>query len=377
MPGFELINKKDELREIQKIFNSGGVLFRQGFEGLRSKSYRVNEFENKFRKKFNTKFALAVSSGTAALRVALASLNIKKDDEVITQSFTFVATAEAIIECGAKPIFTEINQTLNMCPSDLKKKITKKTKAVIVVHMLGVPANLEEIKKICKRKKIFLIEDTAWGCGARYKNNFLGTHGDVGTFSFDFAKTITTGEGGMCVFKLKKHYLAAKAWHDHGHENNPKVPRWEDTRISSGFNFRMTELQGAVGVAQLKKIDYIISKQRENYFKIKKIILASSKTQEREIPKKSFISADAFVFFLENNNQAKLFRNLLLKEGISTKILPEACTWHFSKYWEHMKIKKSGLTNSEKILQRCVSLPIFIKSKNNFFKSLKKVIKKI
>ena len=376
MPGFELINKKDELREIQKIFNSGGVLFRQGFEGLRSKSYRVNEFENKFRKKFNTKFALAVSSGTAALRVALASLNIKKDDEVITQSFTFVATAEAIIECGAKPIFTEINQTLNMCPSDLKKKITKKTKAVIVVHMLGVPANLEEIKKICKRKKIFLIEDTAWGCGARYKNNFLGTHGDVGTFSFDFAKTITTGEGGMCVFKLKKHYLAAKAWHDHGHENNPKVPRWEDTRISSGFNFRMTELQGAVGVAQLKKIDYIISKQRENYFKIKKIILASSKTQEREIPKKSFISADAFVFFLENNNQAKLFRNLLLKEGISTKILPEACTWHFSKYWEHMKIKKSGLTNSEKILQRCVSLPIFIKSKNNFFKSLKKVIKK-
>ena len=366
MPGFELINKKDELREIKKIFNSGGVLFRQGFENRRNKSYKVNEFENKFKKKFNTKFALAVSSGTAALRVALASLNIKKNDEVITQSFTFVATAEAIIESGAKPIFTEINQTLNMCPSDLKKKITKKTKAVIVVHMLGVPANLEEIKKICKIKKIFLIEDTAWGCGAKYKNNFLGTNGDIGTFSFDFAKTITTGEGGMCVFKIKKHYLAAKAWHDHGHENNPKVPRWEDTRMSSGFNFRMTELQGAVGIAQLKKINYIISKQRENYFKIRKIILKSSKTKEREIPKKSFISADAFIFFLENNNQAKLFRKLLLKEGISTKILPEACTWHFSKYWEHMKIKSSGLENSEKILKKCVSLPIFVKAKITF-----------
>ena len=128
MPGFELINKKDELREIKKIFNSGGVLFRQGFENRRNKSYKVNEFENKFKKKFNTKFALAVSSGTAALRVALASLNIKKNDEVITQSFTFVATAEAIIESGAKPIFTEINQTLNMCPSDLKKKLQKKQK---------------------------------------------------------------------------------------------------------------------------------------------------------------------------------------------------------------------------------------------------------
>ena len=158
-----------------------------------------------------------------------------------------------------------------MCPNDLKKKITKKTRAVIVVHMLGVPANLSEIKEICRKKKIFLIEDTAWGCGAKYKKNFLGTHGDVGTFSFDFAKTITTGEGGMCVFKLKKHYLAAKAWHDHGHENNPKVPRWEDTRLSSGFNFRMTELQGAVGIAQLKKVNHIITKQRENYRKIKKL----------------------------------------------------------------------------------------------------------
>ena len=377
MPGFEVVSKKEELKEIKKIFNSGGVLFRQGFENLRNKSYKVKEFENKFNKKLKSKYALAVSSGTAALRVALASLNIKNNDEVITQSFTFVATAEAIIESGAKPVFTEINQTLNMCPIDLKKKITKKTKAVIVVHMLGVPANLDEIKKICKKNKIFLIEDTAWGCGAKFKNKFLGTHGDVGTFSFDFAKTITTGEGGMCVFKNKKHYFAARAWHDHGHENNPKVPRWEDTRLSSGFNFRMTELQGAVGIAQLKKINFIISKQRENYFKIKKIILKNSNTKERKIPKQSFISADAFVFLFKNNSQCKLFRNLLLKEGISTKILPEACTWHFSKYWEHMKINRAGLIDSEKILKRCVSLPIFIKSKKKFFKSLEKVIKKI
>ena len=114
MPGFEVVSKKEELKEIKKIFNSGGVLFRQGFENLRNKSYKVKEFENKFKKKLKSKYALAVSSGTAALRVALASLNIEKNDEVITQSFTFVATAEAIIESGAKPVFTEINQTLNM-----------------------------------------------------------------------------------------------------------------------------------------------------------------------------------------------------------------------------------------------------------------------
>lgn len=376
MPGFELVSK-DELKEIKKIFNSGGVLFRQGFETIRNKCFKVEEFEKKFAKKMNAKFSLAVSSGTAALRVALASIDLNKNDEVITQSFTFVATAEAIIESRAKPIFTEIDDTLNMCPKDLIKKITKKTKAVIVVHMLGVPANLKDIQKICKKKNILLIEDTAWGCGGKYENTYLGTYGDIGTFSFDFAKTITTGEGGMCIFNKKKYFNKAKAWHDHGHENNPNVPRWEDTRSEPGFNFRMTELQGAVGIAQLRKINFIISKQRENYNKIKKIILKNPKAKEREIPKRSYISADAFIFSLETNKQAKKFRYLLLQEGIGTKILPEAATWHFSKYWEHMKIKRNSLKKSEKILSKCVSLPIFIKSDKKFFKSLETVINKI
>ena len=114
-----------------------------------------------------------------------------------------MATVEAIIESGAKPICTEIDETLNMCPLDLMKKITKKTKAVILVHMLGSPGNVNKIKDICKKKKIILIEDTAWGIGGKYRNKFLGTIGEIGTFSFDFAKTITTGEGGMLVFKNK------------------------------------------------------------------------------------------------------------------------------------------------------------------------------
>ena len=203
-----------------------------------------------------SKHALAVTSCTAALRVALATLKLKKKDEVITQSFTFVATVEAIIESGATPICANINETLNMDPDDLIKKINKKTKAVIIVHMLGVPAQVDKIKTICKKYKITLIEDTAWGCGGKYKNRFLGTWGDIGAYSFDFAKTLTTGEGGMLIFKSKKKYELAKAWHDHGHENNPKFPRWEDTRKSSGFNFRMTEMQGAVGIAQLQKLNF-------------------------------------------------------------------------------------------------------------------------
>ena len=262
MPGNELIGK-EELENINFVFQNGAVLFRQGFEAKRSNCYMVDTFERDFALKFKSKYALGVTSGTAALRVALAAADIGKGDEVITQAFTFVATAEAVIESGAELVFTSIDKTLNMDPHDLVNKISLKTKAVIVVHMLGVPADVSVISKICREKGVLLIEDTAWGLGGKVGNKFLGTFGQISTFSFDYAKSITTGEGGMLLFSDPALYKKAKAWHDHGHENNPKLPRWRDSRSGPGFNFRMNELQGAVGIAQLKKLDFIISKQRE------------------------------------------------------------------------------------------------------------------
>jgi 8-amino-3,8-dideoxy-alpha-D-manno-octulosonate transaminase len=365
LPGFEFINKK-ELDEIKDIFKNGGVLFRHGFEKLRNNTYKVSQFEKNFTKKFSSNYSLAVTSGTAALRVALASLDLSKDDEIITQSFTFVATVEAIIESSAIPVCTEIDETLNMDPDDLIKKISKKTKAVIVVHMLGVPANLDKIKRICKKKKIFLIEDTAWGIGGKYKNNYLGTIGDMGTFSFDYAKSITTGEGGMVTFKNKKHYLKAKAWHDHGHENNPNVPRWEDTRSTSGFNYRMTELQGAVGIIQLKKLNRVINLQRKNAHLIWNKLKNFSDIKLRNFPKDSYVTYDSLVLVMKNSKLAKKFRYNLVKNGLNTKILPEAMTWHFAKFWTHMKklsiAHNNGLNKSfpksEKLLNKCVSIPI-------------------
>ena len=174
-----------------------------GFENKRKNIFKVVEFEKRFSKYLKTNYTLAVTSGTAALRVALATLNLKSKDEVIAPAFTFVATIEAIVEAGAQPVIAEIDNTLNLCAKDLLKKITKKTKAVIVVHMLGVPTDLDPIKKICRKNRIKLIEDTAWGLGGSYKNKKLGSHGEIGAFSFDFAKTITTGEGGMLCFKNK------------------------------------------------------------------------------------------------------------------------------------------------------------------------------
>lgn len=364
MPGFELIGT-EEFEEIQDIFNNGGILFRYGFDKLRNNCYKVKNFEDEFSRKFNSRYALAVTSGTAALRVALASIGIQPNDEVITQCFTFVATVEAIIESKAVPVCAEIDKTLNMDPDDLLNKITNKTKAVIVVHMLGSPAKINKIKEICDEMGIILIEDTAWGCGGKFNNKYLGTIGDIGTFSFDFAKTMTTGEGGMILTNNKDFYKKAAAWHDHGHENNPSVPRWEDTRTSSGFNFRMTELQGAVGLAQLKKLDFIVQKHRENRDKLVNLFSKFSKIEFREVPNGSFDTADALIFFVDSPSTAKRCRELLLQEGLTTKILPEAYTWHFAGTWMHMpelRIKHPNLEyefpKSREILLRSVSIPI-------------------
>jgi len=383
MPGFEVIGA-EEFEEVKDVFDRGGVLFRHGFDALRNECYKTREFEIAFAKAMEIEYALAVSSGTAALRVALAALGVGIGDEVITQSFTFVATVEAIIESRATPVCCDIDRTLNMSPESLLASITTKTKAVIVVHMLGTPARLEEISAICKEKGIYLIEDTAWGCGGNLNGQKLGTWGDVGTFSFDFAKTMTTGEGGMVVFKDKGIYAKAAAWHDHGHENNPLVPRWEDTRSSSGFNYRMMELQGAIGLAQLKKLPSVIQKQRQNRDLIWDAIKDLPGITPREIPKGSFDTADALVFFVSDSKDAMKCRIELLQDGLGTKILPEAYSWHFAATWTHMPelmerhegALSAAFAESHKILSAAVALPISVHIDNEMPGKIRKALMK-
>jgi 8-amino-3,8-dideoxy-alpha-D-manno-octulosonate transaminase len=382
MPGFEVVGE-EELNQIQSIFDAGGVLFRHGFDGLRGGVYKVRDFENAFAAEMQVDRALAVASGTAALRVALAALGIGSGDSVVLPAFTFVATAEAVIESGATPICCEVDETLNLCPDDLSRRIRPDTRAVIVVHMLGGPARLDRILEVCSQHGVELVEDTAWGCGGFFADRPLGTWGRIGTYSFDFAKTMTTGEGGMLVFQRESDYLAAAAWHDHGHENNPTVPRWEDTRRSSGFNFRMSELQAAVGLAQLAKLRGIIAGQTRNHDRIGAVIADIDGIVPRPCPTAGVGTCDAFVFSAVDAAAARRCRDGLLARGTGTKILPEAISWHFAGTWSHMPQLVSShdgdlarsFPRTSDLLARSVALPTTVRADDADYDAIREAIR--
>lgn len=371
MPGFELISSEEQ-EAVNKIFKDGGILFAHGFDSVR-KNFTVREFEGDLQEYLGSKHALAVSSGTAAIKIALKALGVKPGDEVITQAFNFIATIEAILDIGAIPVITNVNKTLNMDPIDCENRITNKTKVILPVHMLGVPAEMREIMNIATKHNLKVLEDNCESLGAKYEKKFLGTIGDAGAFSFDFGKVITTGEGGMVSSNDHRIDKYSREYHDHGHENNPDFPRWEDSRSSSGFNFRMNEMQGAVGLAQLRKLDYVVKRQRNNAHLIQKEI-SDLPIEMRSIPEESIETADALVFFVNNDQVAKDCRDALLDFGLGTKILPEAITWHFAGTWDHMpelinrspKALHNAFPKSITLLNRSVSLPISINMIDNF-----------
>ena len=375
MPGNELIGK-EELNEIKQIFTkSGGVLFAHAFDKRRKNIFRVRIFENLLSKHFKSNHVQCVSSGTAAIKIGLKALGVKSGDEVITQAFNFIATIEAILDIGAVPIITNIDDTLNMCPKDLKKKITKKTKAVVPVHMLGFAADMKEIKKICKIKKIPILEDNCESVGAKLDGQFLGTLGDVGVFSFDFGKNITTGEGGAILTNNKKYFQYSKEYHDHGHQLNPKFPRGLDTVSIFGFNYRMTEMQGAVGIAQIKKINYIMKENKKRYTSLEDLI--STRFEIRKCIHGSTPSYDTFLFKVENESHRKQIIKYLVNQGIGTKNVPDAIKWHFASYWKHA-LKKSeiaSINESSKKIKEYIAIPILLKTKIKTYYKIGKFIK--
>jgi 8-amino-3,8-dideoxy-alpha-D-manno-octulosonate transaminase len=339
MPGYEIIGEEEKKEILEVLANK--VVFRYGFDTERKGIYKVATFEKEFAKYCGVEHALAVSSGTAALRVALAAIGISPGDEVITQGFTFVATWETILDTGALPVFAELDETLCLDPADVAKKITPRTKAIIPVHMCGAQARIPELLKLADRHGILVIEDTAQSCGGRLQGQALGAFGKMGCFSFDSVKTVTAGEGGMVITKDKALYTKASEYHDHGHDHNPKVPRGLEKRNFIGVNFRMSELQGAVALAQLRKLDTVIlPAQRKNKARIKEALAKIDQITFREIPDPEGDTATFVTFFLPTAQKARTFNKAMADAGAGAIYWYENY-WHYYEQWEHLLGGKS------------------------------------
>ena len=223
---------------------------------ISSKGKYVTRFENKFKNIFKTKHNLTVTNGTNALHLILSTLGIGKNDEVIVPDYTFIGSINPILYNNATPKLVDIDENFGLDPKKTLDNLSKKVKAIILVHLFGVPANISAIKKIAKDNKVYLIEDCAEAIGTYVNNTHVGNFGDAAMFSFFGNKTITTGEGGMACFKNKKHAIRAKLLRDHG--MSEKKQYWHDV---VGYNYRMTNIQAAIGLAQLEKYKEIIKKK--------------------------------------------------------------------------------------------------------------------
>ncbi len=259
-PGFYWIGKEEE-EEVLNVIRSK-YLFRYGDEKDPNFKRKVLQLEEEVKTKFGAKYGLAVSSGTAALIVAMAAARIGPGDEVIVPGYTFIASISSIISCGAVPVLAEVDESLTLDPADVEKRITNKTKAILGVHMLGNPCNNDALMEIAKKHNLMYIEDTAQAFGGKYKGKYLGTMGILGTYSFNIFKTINAGDGGLILTDEEDLYKMGFAFHDQGH-----LPLRTGVEVGNrsviGQNFRMTELTAAFIIAQFRKLDTIVSKLHE------------------------------------------------------------------------------------------------------------------
>ena len=253
-----------EANLVKKIIQSNKVNYWSG------KTCKI--FEKKFSKFHRLKYAVSVMNGSIALEVGLRSIGIKKDDEVIVTSKSFVISASALLNLGAKPVFSDINyESGNIDPDHIKKIITKKTKAIVVVHLSGWPCEMDKILKLCKKFRVKVVEDCSQAHGAKFNNKYVGSFGDLSIWSFCNDKIMTTGgEGGMIATNNRQYFKKANSYKDHGKnfqkiQNNKKKIGFQYVHDDLGTNYRMTAMQAALGIYQLEKLDEWVLKRLSSY----------------------------------------------------------------------------------------------------------------
>lgn len=285
---------------------------------------KIEEFEKKLAKYVGTKYAIAFNSGTSALHSLLLAYGIKEGDEVIVPSFTFIATSNACLMVGATPVFAEIEkETCGLNPSDVEKKITQKTKAIIPVHYGGLPCKIKEIKKISDKYNLILIEDAAESLGAKIKLQKIGTFGHAAVLSFCGPKVITTGEGGAAITDSKEIYEKLKLIRSHGRAetDNYFISSEYMDYVQLGYNFRMSTMTAALGISQLAKIDKIIGMRRQNAEYLSGKLKNVDEIKLIHAPKGYFHVYQMFAIFVNGGSKLRdALKNHLNKKGIGARV---------------------------------------------------------
>jgi perosamine synthetase len=371
-----LINFKEK-NEVLKVLNSG----------IYSQGKKCKKFEEDFKKYTKAKFATSVNSCTSGMHLFYYSLGIGKGDEVIVPAQTHTATAHAVELTGAKPVFIDCNlEDGNIDIRKIEKKINKKTKAICVVHFLGFPVELDKLKNITRKHKIYLLEDCALSLGAKYKNIHTGLWGDAGVFSFYPTKQITSGEGGMIITNNKKIYEKVKIQKSLGVKQSfleRKIPGIYDT-IDVGFNYRMSEIHAAIGIEQLKKFPLFLKIRKKNFLYLRNEIKKLNDLKILYSSRKNSTNAYYCLNILLKNKTFKQRNNLILelkKNNIIVTVNYPQPVPRMEYYKKKYKYNKREFYNAETISDKSISLPLGPHLKKNDLRiildNLKKFLHKI
>jgi 8-amino-3,8-dideoxy-alpha-D-manno-octulosonate transaminase len=351
MPGFELFGDQ-ERKEVTDVLSTG-VLMRYGFDGARKGHYKALEFEQTLCDITGSAHSHMCSSGTAALSTAMAACGVGAGDEVIVPPFTFVATFEAVLQAGALPVFGEIDETLCLNPDRLSDLLTPKTKAVVPVHMCGAMARIDEIKDFCDRNGLILLEDACQSLGATFQGKHLGTFGKAGCFSFDAVKTVTCGEGGAVITDDPAVYDICHQYADHGHDHLGGPDRGADDHPILGINYRISELNAAVGLAQLRKLDQILDIQRKHKQVLKDAMAEMPGISFRHLPDPAGDSATFLSFMLPTEDKTRQAARMLAQNQAPCPYWYDN-NWHYFRKWDHLKKMTSAAPLAA---QLCSHLP--------------------
>jgi len=337
MPGFESFGD-EERKEVQDVLDCG-ILMRYGFDAMRNGHYKAKSLEDELQSTLQVKHAQLVTNGTAAVSTSLAIAGVGAGDEVIVPCFTFVATFEAVMMLGAIPVLVDVDDTLTLDPKAVKKAITPRTKAIMPVHMCGSMADLDALKDICDTNHLILVEDACQAIGGTYKGKYLGTYGDVGCLSFDFVKTITCGEGGAVLTNNSEFAKYADQFSDHGHDHIGN-DRGAESHPVLGYNFRISELNAAVGLAQVRRLKDFIAIQKKNYTVLREALSQIPEVTFRTVPEGGEESYAFLNFYLPNLETTRKVMDSFKNNGVDGCFHYYDNNWHYVRKWEHLqKIK--------------------------------------